>query len=268
MENRLEAILDSKQKEIEALLFQDQQDKNHPLATLLEEEHFHEHLFKRALKVAGVAVIAEIKRKSPSRGELAEIRDPTVLAQAYSMGGAAAVSVLTDHPFFGGTIEDLKQVVKSLSSLHPCPVLRKDFILHPYQVAQSKILGASAILLIVAAVKNNLKMLLDVSRKMGLDALVEVHNEDELQIAIDAGAEIIGVNNRNLKTFEVNLSVAIELAKAIPSNIIKIAESGIKSIQDVKQVHDSGYDGVLVGEMLVQSPDPEKLIAQIGNACL
>lgn len=260
MTNKLEEILQTKQKEVEQLI----KDKD-LFEEILNKKTRNFHIFRDALKVAGVSVIAEIKRKSPSKGELAKIEDPTALAHKYSKAGAAAISVLTDKEYFSGHLNDLKNVVKTLDSLHPCPVLRKDFIIHPYQIAESKKAGASAILLIVKALKDRLKEFIDLAHFIGLDALVEIHDDDELKIALNAGAQIIGVNSRNLETFEVSLDTAMQLAPKIPKGIVKIAESGISSIESVHQMHQAGFDGVLIGEMLVKADDPREILSEIGN---
>lgn len=260
MTSKLEEILQIKQKEVEALskdkdLFED----------ILQTKARNYHVFKNALKVAGVSVIADIKRKSPSKGELAKIEDPSVLAHKYSKAGAAAISVSTDKEYFSGHLNDLKEVVNALDSLHPCPVLRKDFIIHPYQIAETKNAGASAVLLIAKVLKERLKEFVGLAHFIGLDALVEVHDEQDLKMAINAKAEIIGVNSRNLETFEVSLDVAKNLAPKIPKKIVKIAQSGISSIEEVHQMHQAGYDGVLIGEMLLTAEDPREILSEIGN---
>ena len=202
MSDKLEEIIATKRKEVEFLVELEHQDESKTFEKILNRHKINRHRFRDALKVAGLSIIAEIKRKSPSRGDLAPIEDPVKLAHKFSKAGAAAISVLTDEDYFGGSTHDLVHVVEGLTALHPCPVLRKDFIIHPYQIAQSKKMGASAILLIVAVVKDQLKEFLNIADHIGIDALVEVHNEEELKIALDANAQIIGVNNRDLKTFE------------------------------------------------------------------
>lgn len=264
--NILDEIVLHKRKEVELLMENEMESAQEELKKILETDCSHEGgYFYRALKVAGLSIIGEIKRRSPSRGSLAEIQDPSKLAHIYSKAGVAAISVLTDEKYFGGSKQDLIDVVKSFSFLHPPPILRKDFILDPYQIAESKKLGAHAILLIVAILKEKLQIYLEIAERLGLDVLVEVHTEEELDQAIASKAKIIGVNNRNLKTFEVDLNVAKNLSKKIPPDLLKIAESGILTLEDAKEMHDCGFDGILVGEMLVTSKDPEKIIAQIGN---
>ncbi len=265
MSDKLEEIIATKRKEVEFLVELEHQDESKTFEKILNRHKINRHRFRDALKVAGLSIIAEIKRKSPSRGDLAPIEDPVKLAHKFSKAGAAAISVLTDEDYFGGSTHDLVHVVEGLTALHPCPVLRKDFIIHPYQIAQSKKMGASAILLIVAVVKDQLKEFLNIADHIGIDALVEVHNEEELKIALDANAQIIGVNNRDLKTFEVNLDISKNLAAKIPKGVIKIAESGISSVEEAHEMHELGFDGVLIGEMLVKAKDPRKIISEIGN---
>lgn len=216
--------------------------------------------FAAALRGLGLSVIAEIKRKSPSVGEIKNIADPVALSELYCQGGAAAISVLTDEKGFGGTIEDLERISKAQKC---CPILRKDFVVHPAQIAEAAERGASAVLLITSVLKHELGQFLDYAKHYGLDALVEVHHEEELEIAIAAGAKIIGVNSRDLNTFSVDLQTAERLRPLIPSSIIAIAESGIKSVEDAKRMHRAGYDAVLIGEALVRSENPQEMIEQI-----
>ncbi len=220
--------------------------------------------FKKALAEKGASVIAEVKRKSPTKPHLAEIPDPVVLALRYVKGGAAAISVLTDNYGFDGSIHDLTHVVQALAKT-AVPVLRKDFIIDPAQIAQSVVAGADAILLIVAILQDQTKSLLDLAKQFNIDALVEVHNHEELTYALDIGAEIIGVNNRNLTTFEVDVAHAKELIQYIPDTIIKVAESGINTKEIAKELTALGYDALLIGEALVTSDDPASFIKQIGE---
>ncbi len=201
-------------------------------------------------------IIAEIKRYSPSAGEIKKIDDPVELAKEYVSGGASAISVLTDKQFFHGSLEDLEAVTKAIA----VPVLRKDFILHPYQIAEAYKFGASAVLLIVAVLNERLKEMLAACELIGIDPLIEVHDVNELYIALDCGAKIIGVNNRNLKTMELDLNIAENLSSRIPKGVIKVAESGIQTLGDVKRMKQAGYDAVLIGEALVKSEDPAEFI--------
>lgn len=217
------------------------------------------HALEKALKQPGLSVIAEIKRRSPSAGNIGDIADPASLAQLYEAGGAAAISVLTDHESFGGCLDDLKNVKKA-STL---PLLRKDFIIAPLQMVESIAAGASAVLLIVAVTKDQTEALFQTSQQLGLDALVEVHTDAELDIALKMGARLIMINNRNLHTFEVDPERALKLKARIPENIVTIAASGMKTLEETQRYHAAGFDGVLIGQMLVESEDPQQLIQQI-----
>lgn len=210
-----------------------------------------------------VCVIAEIKRRSPSKGDLATIVSPDALATMYADGGAHAISVLTEPHFFSGSIDDLISVRKAVET----PILRKDFIVSSYQLFESRLIGADLVLLIVAALEQKaLECLIDRSHSLGLTPIVEVHDKGEVSRAIDAGAQVIGVNNRNLKTLEVNQHQFLELADLIPSSIVKIAESGIKTAQDLRMYAQAGADAVLVGEALVTNEDPRKLVHELVTA--
>jgi len=215
--------------------------------------------FQQALSAPGLSVIAEVKRKSPSRGELAAIPDPVSLAKEYAAGGAAAISVLTEPHRFGGRDEDLRQIAASL----PVPALRKDFVSNAFQIHQAKALGASAVLLIVALFPSvlSLRQLLDTAHTLQLDVLVETHDEHELQRAIDAGARIIGVNHRNLRDFSMDMGLFERLRNSIPAGIVTVAESGILGAEDARRMRDAGADAILVGERLATSQDPRADLA-------
>jgi indole-3-glycerol phosphate synthase len=200
-----------------------------------------------------VNVIAEFKKRSPSRGAIREDLHPVHVAQGYEIAGAAALSVLTDGPFFGGCLEDLRQA-RSATLL---PTLRKDFIVDPYQVWESWTAGADAMLLIVAALADHeLRRLHETAAEVGIEALVEVHNREELERALAVGASLVGVNSRDLATLEVRLETALELAGEIPEGVVKVAESGIRSGADLRRLRLAGFDAFLVGEHLMQSPEP------------
>ena len=200
-----------------------------------------------------VNVIAEFKRRSPSRGAIRADVDPIRVAQAYEIGGAAALSVLTDAPFFGGSIADLRDA--RMATL--LPTLRKDFIVDPYQVGESVLAGADAILLIVAALSDEeLRSLHAAARDAGLEVLVEAHDRGELDRALAAGARIVGVNNRDLRTLAVDLQTALTLASAIPDDVVAVAESGIRSAADIVRLRDAGYDAFLIGEHLMAQDNP------------
>lgn len=212
---------------------------------------------RAALAGLEVSVIAEIKRASPSRGVFSVPVDPTSVATEYLAGGAAAVSVLTDVPFFHGSLADLEAAAAvAHAPVFASPVLRKDFVVDPYQIIEGRAFGADAFLLIVAALSDAaLRDLLAVGGEYGMDALVEVHDEKELERAIAVGATLIGINNRDLRTFEIDLAVSERLAPRAPVGTIVVGESGIFSRADVERLERAGVHAVLVGESLIMSPD-------------
>jgi indole-3-glycerol phosphate synthase len=209
-----------------------------------------------------LAVIAELKRRSPSKGDLAPDLDPAATAAAYQQGGAAALSVLTDRLFFGGSVDDLREARSAASDT---PALRKDFTIDVDQLYESRAIGADAVLLIVAAVPDRgaLRELHELAGALHLGALVEVHNEDELEVALELGARVVGVNARDLGTFAEDLSVAERLAARIPRAVVAVAESAIRAVADARRMADAGFDAVLVGEALVRAEDPAGLVAQL-----
>ena len=201
----------------------------------------------------GVALIAEVKRKSPSAGWIRRDLNAAGLASAYAYGGASAISVLTDEANFGGTREDLEAVRGAVE----VPVLRKDFLVEPVQVYESRAMGADAVLLIVRILEDGrLRELLALARELGMAALVETHDEAELERALSVGADIVGINNRDLKRFETDLAVGERLAPGIPADVVVVGESGIESAADVDRMGAAGVDAVLVGESLVRADDP------------
>jgi indole-3-glycerol phosphate synthase len=210
-----------------------------------------------ALQRPGVGVISEIKRASPSRGDIAPGIVATEVAADYLDGGCAAISVLTDEKFFGGSLDDLHQVATLAHAERiPRPVLRKDFVIDEYQIFEARAAGADAILLIVAALSDDeLRSLFRTARNYGVDVLVEVHDEDELRRALRIGPEIIGINNRDLRTFDVDLATTERLAARIPDGVLIVGESGIRTQQDIKRLADAGVDAVLVGESLMREAD-------------
>lgn len=212
---------------------------------------------------AGMNVIAEVKRASPSKGRIRENVDPAEFARMYEAGGAAAISVLTDGESFGGSPGDLKKV-RAATLL---PVLRKDFIISSYQVYESAAMGADALLLIVRALSPEfLKELLTLCADIGLDALVETHDEFEFEIASKAGAQIIGINNRDLATFRTDISTSIRVAKmAVPGQVL-VAESGIHTRSDIERLLDAGIGNFLIGESLMRSEEPAKLLRELHGA--
>jgi indole-3-glycerol phosphate synthase len=216
-----------------------------------------------ALRAPGVGVIAEVKRRSPSKGDLAAIDDPAHLASEYAAGGARMISVLTEQRRFGGSLDDLDAVRSSVQ----IPVLRKDFVVTPYQVHESRAHGADVVLLIVAALdQNTLIGLLERAESLGMTAIVEVHTEDEASRAVDAGASVIGVNARDLRTLEVDRSTFERIAPGLPSEVLKIAESGVRSPLDLIEYAAAGADAVLVGEGLVTTSDPRHAVADLVTA--
>jgi len=197
-------------------------------------------------------IVAEIKRRSPSRGEIRARFDAAECAKAYTDGGAAAISVLTDERFFGGGLEQLAQV----RVVSPLPLLRKDFVIDPYQIDQARVAGADAVLLIVAALAPAaLYSLRARAAELGLDALVEVHDEGELDAALAAGAQLVGINNRDLRSFSTDLAVTERLAPHVPGGVTVVAESGIFSNDDVRRLEAAGAHACLVGESLMREPD-------------
>ncbi len=216
-----------------------------------------------ALRAPGIAVIAEVKRASPSRGELANIADPAELARAYESGGARVISVLTEERRFNGSLADLDAVRAAVR----IPVLRKDFIIRPYQIHEARAHGADMLLLIVAALEQPaLESLLERTESLGMTALVEVHTEEEADRALQAGAKVIGVNARNLKTLEVDRDCFARIAPGLPSDTIRVAESGIRGTGDLLAYAGAGADAVLVGEGLVTSGDPRSAVADLVTA--
>jgi indole-3-glycerol phosphate synthase len=217
--------------------------------------------FRAALQASeSLAVISEIKRRSPSKGDLNRDLDPALMAKAYEAGGAACLSVLTDEEFFGGSVADL-QAARAACSL---PVLRKDFTVSPFDVADARLMSADCLLLIASAMKTcQLADLHALAVDLGLDVLVEIHDEYELEAALNADATMIGVNQRDLYTFEVDHARAVRVAGEIPAGIVKVAESGVRDAEDARMLRDAGYDAILVGETLVTAADPRSTIVDL-----
>ena len=214
----------------------------------------------RALRGEGVAVIAEVKRSSPSKGALASITDPAGLAGDYELGGASVISVLTEQRRFGGSLQDLKDVRARVD----IPVLRKDFIVSSYQLWEARAYGADLALLIVAALEQDaLVSLIERAESIGLTPLIEVHDEREIERAVDAGAKIIGVNARDLKTLQVDRDTFTRLAPHVPDSIVKVAESGVRNPHDLIAYANAGADAVLVGVSLVTGRDPRSCVADL-----
>jgi len=217
--------------------------------------------FRRAVAGAGgLAVISEIKRRSPSKGDLNPGVDPGPWAAAYARGGATCLSVLTDPEFFGGSADDLGQARGAV----PVPVLRKDFTVSARDVCDARIMGADAVLLIVAALDDlELADFHDLATELGLDVLVETHDEAEIDRALSVGATMIGVNQRDLVTFEVDTQRALRLAAVLPAEVVRVAESGVSGPADAAALHSAGYQAVLVGEALMTAGDPTAAVAAL-----
>jgi indole-3-glycerol phosphate synthase len=221
--------------------------------------------FAGALRPASgtLGVVAEIKRRSPSKGDLAPELDPALTAKAYAAGGAACLSVLTDGPWFGGTVDDL-HAARAACEL---PVLRKDFTIDEVQVYEARAIGADALLLIVAALPDDslLRDLHDLGAGIGLAVLVETHDDAELERALGIGARVVGVNARNLGTFAEDLTIGERLASRVPPDVVAIAESAIRSVDDATRMAAAGFDAVLVGEMLVRATDPTATVRDLAT---
>lgn len=262
--NHLEEIIANKKQEIERLVDETKYHPEHYLNMILNQNHLPSTHFSTALKKNNLAVIGEVKRRSPTCGEIRRIDDPAELALKYCEGGASAISVLTDARAFGGSLLDMVQVKQRLKEKYPSvSVLRKDFILHPLQLAEAVSVGVSAVLLIVNVVGMNLKFLIQEAQRLGLEVLTEVHDLPELELALEAGAPIIGINHRNLSTFEIDLNISEVLRPLIPAHIITVAESGIHQPMQARQMRELGFDAILVGEALVRSNDPSQLIKEM-----
>ncbi|HEY5284878.1 MAG TPA: indole-3-glycerol phosphate synthase TrpC [Polyangia bacterium] len=208
----------------------------------------------------GMTCIAEFKRRSPSKGWIHRDADVSSVVSMYEAAGAAAASVLTDTPFFGGSLDDLRRA-RATARL---PLLRKDFIVDPYQVVEARAAGADAVLLIVAALRDeDLRGLLAETARWGLEALVETHDADEVDRAVAAGARIIGVNHRDLRTFDLNMDLAVTMRPLIPDDRVVVAESGIRDAADVRRLRAAGIDAILVGETLMRAPNPAAALREL-----
>ena len=218
------------------------------------------HLLRHALQKNGVNIIAEFKRRSPSKGIIRKDVDVRSTVRSYEVGGAAAISVLTEEDYFDGTLDDLRAVKATVA----LPVLRKDFLFDEYQIFESAAAGADAVLLIVAALDDEtlLRLRRLAEDELGMDALVEVHDEAEMKRAAAAGAKLIGVNNRNLHTFEVSIDTSLSLASKAPSGSTLVSESGLKSAADLVVLSDVGYRGFLIGEVLMRAENPAEALRE------
>jgi len=253
----LERIVAAKRAEVA------ERRRDRPVPALRERSLYDEPRrgFGRALAThAGRAIIAEVKRASPSRGVIRADADAATIATHYLRGGAAAISVLTDGPFFGGNLADLEAIRGAVA----LPILRKDFILDPYQIEESRAFGADAVLVIVAATDTRQRRdLLAAAAALDLDAIVEVHDEAELGAAIEAGATIVGINNRDLRTFRTTLAVSERLLPLVPPSVIAVCESGLRTAADVERLGALGARAFLIGEALIESPDPGRRLREL-----
>ncbi len=263
--NVLDEILEHKRRELDAAARDLAPDE---LARRAEAWTEPTRGFRRALATArGPRIIAEIKRRSPSKGEIRADFEPIGCARAYVEGGAAALSVLTDVHFFGGHLDFLEKVRGAVG----LPLLRKDFLIDPYQVDEARVRGADAVLLIVAAFEgperaDRIAALRRRALERGLDALVEVHDEEELEVALAAGADLVGVNNRDLRSFVTDLAVTERLAPRVPEGVLLVAESGIFSAADVRRLEAAGAQACLVGEALMRQPDLAEALRRLRGA--
>ncbi len=250
----LERIVEHKRREV------DEKKREFNLSLIREEAERLKtpYDFKRAISSEGISIIAEVKKASPSKGIIREDFDPVEIALAYQRGGAKAISVLTDKEFFKGSPFYLRQVAEAVK----LPVLRKDFIIDEFQIYGAKVLGASSYLLIVSILSDSqLSDFIELGRELGMEPLVEVHSEPEVERALKAGAQIIGINNRDLQTFKVSLSTTKELLPIIKEEgRLVVSESGIKGKEEILELHSKGVDGFLVGETLMRAEKPEEVL--------
>ncbi len=238
-------------------------EKEQPLDSLRDEAlafraAAEPHRLNKVLNRDQINIIAEYKRRSPSKGVIRSDITASSMAGLYESGGAAAISVLTEEDYFGGSLNDLL----SVRTVVECPTLRKDFIVNEYQLYETAAAGADALLLIVAALDDDalIRLRRITEEELGLDALVEVHTESEMKRALACGARLIGVNNRNLKTFEVSVDTSVELACAVPSDTVLVSESGLASKDDLQRLQTLGYKGFLIGETLMRAERPDEAL--------
>ncbi|SCA62623.1 Uncharacterized protein SCG7086_AB_00510 [Chlamydiales bacterium SCGC AG-110-P3] len=258
--NILIEILHNKVSEVDRLRKELDADPGHPLRKTIDaRNHQQRSDFSEVVSAPGLSVIAEIKRKSPSAGHIADMSDPAAHAARYASAGAAAISVLTDYAYFGGSLNDLEAVANKVS----VPILRKDFIIDRLQIAEAAYHGASAVLLIVKVLGEDVANMLHATRQYGLEALCEVSDANELAMALDAGARIVCANARDLRNFSVDIDRAIALRSHIPDGVLTVAASGISSQKEAYQLACCGYDAILVGQSLSQLEDPSELLQSL-----
>lgn len=262
MNNILEKIIHQKKIEIKKLY---EKDIHRNIPNL--KEIFCQNSLKKTLQNNKFSIIGEIKKRSPSKGLICTSDNLVPLIKDYVARGISALSVLTDENFFSGSIYDLR-IARLLLNNSSIPILRKEFIIDKIQILESYLVGADAILLIVAVLKDKTKELFTYAKKFGLDVLMEVHNIDELNFALNIGADIIGINNRNLINFEENINNCIELSKYIPEHIITIAESSIKTNEHIKEIKNTNFNGALIGETIIKSEKPSKKIKELMEGIL
>jgi indole-3-glycerol phosphate synthase len=258
--NILNAIIEKKRERVEAAKTIMPVDQMRRLAEEVRSAA-KPHALADALRADGINIIAEFKRRSPSKGMIRADADVIEMAKWYEAGGAAGMSVLTEEDYFAGSLDDLRAVKASVKM----PVLRKDFVFEEYQVYESAAAAADAILLIVAALDDdtirNLRRLAE--DELGMDALIEVHTADELKRATACGAKLVGVNNRDLRTFEVSLDTSLSLAPQMPADSVAISESGLRSSADLQRLRDVGYRGFLIGETLMRTDNPAEALRNL-----
>lgn len=227
-----------------------------------KREHAPSHALRRALQADGINIIAEFKRRSPSKGVIRADADLSQIVRSYQAGGAAAVSVLTEHDYFDGSLADLRAVKQSIE----LPVLRKDFVFDPYQIFEAAAAGADAVLLIVGVLDDSqLESLQSLAEELGMDALVEVHNAEEMDRAARSGAKLVGVNNRDLRTFQVSLETSIRLAPLAPRDALLVSESGLNKAAELQRLREKGFHGFLIGETLMRAACPEAALRELRN---
>lgn len=229
---------------------------------LAERERAPAHALRRALQADGINIIAEFKRRSPSKGVIRAGADLSQIVRSYQAGGAAAISVLTEHDYFDGSLADLEAVKTCVD----VPVLRKDFVFDPYQVFEAAAAGASAVLLIVAVLDDQqLESLQRLAEELGMDALVEVHNSEEMDRAARCGAKLVGINNRDLRTFQVSLETSVQLAPLAPCDALLVSESGLHEAAELQVLREKGFHGFLIGETLMRARCPEAALRELRN---
>jgi indole-3-glycerol phosphate synthase len=256
---RLEDLIDATRDRL------DRVKRERPVADLEREAATQtiDRPFSEALSRPWTSLIAEYKRRSPSAGEIRADLDVTDVVRAYELGGAAALSILTEELHFGGSLEDLRRAREATD----LPILRKDFTIDPYQLFEAKAYGADAILLVVGALKKrDLASLYDLARELELDAIVEVHDEEELECALEIDCDVIGINNRNLEDFSVSLDTTFDLLTDVPAGKTVVSESGISTRHQIEELERVGVDAVLVGEALMRSQDPETAVRELAGS--